>query len=167
MNLDINFHILYNEVEMRSIYMSARRTARRGISRGKEAYAGSLFSRVSTKSIKKARGITMGRAKKDGRRVNFYMKTEVLDLLERYSDEVGQTKTEATERILKSSSQSVGTEDNVEDITKTMVGRRGPRALPAFRYPAIPPAAGGTAPFRARCIPKKLPQMKKRLESFP
>ena len=82
--------------------MSARRTARRGISRGKEAYAGSLFSRVSTKSIKKARGITMGRSKKDGRRVNFYMKTEVLDLLERYSDEVGQTKTEATERILKS-----------------------------------------------------------------
>ncbi|XOQ52398.1 MAG: hypothetical protein ACFWT7_03350 [Succiniclasticum sp.] len=44
----------------------------------------------------------MGRAKKDGRRVNFYMKTDVLDLLERYSEEVGQTKTEATERILKS-----------------------------------------------------------------
>ncbi|MCI6221924.1 MAG: hypothetical protein SPL32_01925 [Succiniclasticum sp.] len=44
----------------------------------------------------------MGRAKKDGRRVNFYMKTDVLELLERYSEEVGQTKTEATERILKS-----------------------------------------------------------------
>lgn len=30
------------------------------------------------------------------------MKTDVLELLERYSEEVGQTKTEATERILKS-----------------------------------------------------------------
>ena len=43
----------------------------------------------------------MARAKKDGKRLNFFMKTEVADLLELYCDEIGQTKTEATERILK------------------------------------------------------------------
>ncbi len=43
----------------------------------------------------------MVRAKKDGKRINFYMKTEISDLLDLYCDEVGQTKTEATERILK------------------------------------------------------------------
>lgn len=43
----------------------------------------------------------MARAKKDGRRINFFMKTAIADLLDKYCDEVGQTKTEATERILK------------------------------------------------------------------
>ena len=43
----------------------------------------------------------MARAKKDGRRINFFMKTVIADLLDKYCDEVGQTKTEATERILK------------------------------------------------------------------
>ena len=43
----------------------------------------------------------MARAKKDGKRINFYMKTAISDLLDLYCDEVGQTKTEATERILK------------------------------------------------------------------
>ena len=43
----------------------------------------------------------MARAKKDGPRINFYMKTSISDLLDLYCDEVGQTKTEATERILK------------------------------------------------------------------
>ena len=43
----------------------------------------------------------MARAKKDGKRINFYMKTEVSDLLDSYCEDVGQTKTEATERILK------------------------------------------------------------------
>ena len=42
----------------------------------------------------------MARIKKDGRRINFLMKSSVIDKLERYCDEVGQTKTEATERIL-------------------------------------------------------------------
>ena len=44
---------------------------------------------------------TMSRARKDGKHVNFYIKTSISDLLDRYCDEVGQTKTEATERILK------------------------------------------------------------------
>ena len=43
----------------------------------------------------------MSRAKKDGKHVNFYIKTSISDLLDLYCDEVGQTKTEATERILK------------------------------------------------------------------
>lgn len=43
----------------------------------------------------------MAREKKDGKRINFYMKTSISDLLDAYCDEVGQTKTEATERILK------------------------------------------------------------------
>lgn len=43
----------------------------------------------------------MARAKKDGKHVNFYIKTSILDLLDRYCDEMGQTKTEAMERILK------------------------------------------------------------------
>ncbi|MBQ9257993.1 MAG: hypothetical protein IJ694_02080 [Acidaminococcaceae bacterium] len=42
----------------------------------------------------------MARIKKDGKRVNFLMKSSVIDKLERYCDEVGQTRTEATERIL-------------------------------------------------------------------
>ena len=43
----------------------------------------------------------MARAKKNGKRINFYMKATISDLLDVYCDEVGQTKTEATERILK------------------------------------------------------------------
>ncbi len=43
----------------------------------------------------------MARAKKDGKRVNFYMKARVVDMLDSYCAEVGQTKTEATERILR------------------------------------------------------------------
>ena len=43
----------------------------------------------------------MARAKKDGKRINFFMKAKVVELLDKYCDEVGQTKTEATERILK------------------------------------------------------------------
>ena len=43
----------------------------------------------------------MARAKKDGKRINFYMKSVITDLLDEYCEEVGQTKTEATERILK------------------------------------------------------------------
>ena len=43
----------------------------------------------------------MARAKKDGKRVNFYMKAQVVDMLDLYCAEVGQTKTEAAERILR------------------------------------------------------------------
>ena len=43
----------------------------------------------------------MAREKKDGKRVNFYMEKGILDMLDQYCSEVGQTKTIATERILK------------------------------------------------------------------
>ena len=43
----------------------------------------------------------MSREKKDGKRINFYMDRKVLEMLDQYCDEVGQTKTIATERILQ------------------------------------------------------------------
>ena len=43
----------------------------------------------------------MSREKKDGKRINFYMDRKVLELLDQYCEEVGQTKTIATERILQ------------------------------------------------------------------
>ena len=43
----------------------------------------------------------MSREKKDGKRINFYMDRKVLKLLDQYCEDVGQTKTIATERILQ------------------------------------------------------------------
>ncbi|MBQ8918982.1 MAG: hypothetical protein IJ056_02590 [Acidaminococcaceae bacterium] len=42
----------------------------------------------------------MAKMKKDGKRINFYLKTSVVELLDLYCAKVGQTKTEAVERIL-------------------------------------------------------------------
>ena len=42
----------------------------------------------------------MARAKKEGRYVNYYIEREFYEKLEKYCEEVGQTKTVAIERIL-------------------------------------------------------------------
>lgn len=42
----------------------------------------------------------MARAKKDGRYVNYNIEREIYEKLEKYCEEVGQTKTVAIERIL-------------------------------------------------------------------
>lgn len=44
----------------------------------------------------------MPREKKDGRYINYYISRDVYEKLERYCDEMGQTKTIAIERILNS-----------------------------------------------------------------
>lgn len=43
----------------------------------------------------------MAREKKDGRHINLYIEREIIEQLENYCDEVGQTKTVAIERALK------------------------------------------------------------------
>lgn len=43
----------------------------------------------------------MAREKKDGRHINLYIEREIIELLEQYCKEVGQTKTVAIERALK------------------------------------------------------------------
>lgn len=43
----------------------------------------------------------MAREKKDGRHINLYIEREVIEHLEQYCEEVGQTKTVAIERALK------------------------------------------------------------------
>lgn len=43
----------------------------------------------------------MARQKKDGRYINYYIDREIYEQLEKYCEEVGQTKTIAIERILK------------------------------------------------------------------
>lgn len=42
----------------------------------------------------------MAREKKDGRYVNFYLDQKIYDRLEKYCNEVGQTKTIAVERSI-------------------------------------------------------------------
>ncbi len=61
----------------------------------------------------------MARAKKDGKRINFYMKTAISDLLDIYCNEVGQTKTEATERILKRYLENYFAYKNNKTVIKT------------------------------------------------
>ncbi len=43
----------------------------------------------------------MARAKKDGRKVNYYIDSTLLDRFDKYCEEKGQTKTTALERILE------------------------------------------------------------------
>lgn len=43
----------------------------------------------------------MAREKKDGRHINLYIEREIIEMLEQYCDDVGQTKTVAIERALK------------------------------------------------------------------
>ena len=43
----------------------------------------------------------MAREKKDGRHINLYIEREIIEMLEQYCEEVGQTKTVAIERALK------------------------------------------------------------------
>ena len=43
----------------------------------------------------------MAREKKDGRHINLYIEREIIELLELYCEDVGQTKTIAIERALK------------------------------------------------------------------
>lgn len=43
----------------------------------------------------------MAREKKDGRHINLYIEREIIETLEQYCEEVGQTKTVAIERALK------------------------------------------------------------------
>lgn len=43
----------------------------------------------------------MAREKKDGRHINLYIEREIIEMLEQYCDDVGQTKTIAIERALK------------------------------------------------------------------
>ena len=49
---------------------------------------------------KKGRYIKMGREKKDGRYINYYIRKDIYEKLKAYSDEKGQTMTTALERIL-------------------------------------------------------------------
>ncbi|MBR5565152.1 MAG: ribbon-helix-helix protein, CopG family [Roseburia sp.] len=43
----------------------------------------------------------MAREKKDGRHINLYIEREIIEALEQYCEEVGQTKTVAIERAIK------------------------------------------------------------------
>ena len=43
----------------------------------------------------------MARAKKDGRSVNFYIDRNIMDRVEDYAEENGQTLTKAVERLLE------------------------------------------------------------------
>ena len=43
----------------------------------------------------------MGRPKKDGRALNCYIKAEIIEKLEEYCEEMGQTKTIVVERALE------------------------------------------------------------------
>lgn len=43
----------------------------------------------------------MGRQKKDGKNISFYMKSELVDRLHDYAEEKGQTLTVAAERIIE------------------------------------------------------------------
>lgn len=43
----------------------------------------------------------MARAKKDGRSVNFYLDRNIMDRVEDYAEENGQTLTKAVERLLE------------------------------------------------------------------
>lgn len=43
----------------------------------------------------------MPRQKKDGRYINFKIRTEIYEMFERYAEEKGQSKTVAIERILE------------------------------------------------------------------
>jgi hypothetical protein len=43
----------------------------------------------------------MAREKKDGRHINLYIQREIIEMLEQYCEEAGQTKTVAIERALK------------------------------------------------------------------
>lgn len=43
----------------------------------------------------------MAREKKDGRHINLYIQREIIEMLEQYCEETGQTKTVAIERALK------------------------------------------------------------------
>ena len=44
----------------------------------------------------------MARAKKNGVHINYYIDKDVMEMLDKYSMEMGQTNTLALERILKS-----------------------------------------------------------------
>ena len=43
----------------------------------------------------------MARPKKEGRKVSFYMDAQIVNRLEQYCEEMGQSKTLAVERIIK------------------------------------------------------------------
>lgn len=43
----------------------------------------------------------MARAKKDGRSVNFYLDRKIMDRVEDYAEDNGQTLTKAVERLLE------------------------------------------------------------------
>ena len=58
----------------------------------------------------------MSREKKDGKRINFYMDRKVLELLDQYCEEVGQTKTIATERILQHHLETYFANREVEEL---------------------------------------------------
>ena len=45
--------------------------------------------------------MSMARAKKDGRSVNFYLDRTIMDRVEDYAEENGQTLTKAVERLLE------------------------------------------------------------------
>ena len=45
--------------------------------------------------------MSMARAKKDGRSVNFYLDRNIMDRVEDYAEENGQTLTKAVERLLE------------------------------------------------------------------
>lgn len=57
----------------------------------------------------------MARAKKDGRSVNFYLDRNIMDRVEDYAEENGQTLTKAVERLL---------EKALDEDEKRMMGRR-------------------------------------------
>lgn len=57
----------------------------------------------------------MGKPKKDGQHLNIFMDRNLYNRLTVYSDEMGQTKTLAIERILKKALDEAGVPAIVED----------------------------------------------------
>ena len=60
-----------------------------------------IYQAVSTIRQMFVWGDTMARAKKDGRSVNFYIDRNIMDRVEDYAEENGQTLTKAVERLLE------------------------------------------------------------------
>ena len=60
-----------------------------------------LITRVRYAILWKAGDNFMARAKKDGRSVNFYIDRNIMDRVEDYAEENGQTLTKAVERLLE------------------------------------------------------------------
>ena len=63
----------------------------------------------------------MARAKKDGRSVNFYLERSIMDRVEAYAEENGQTLTKAVERLLE---KALDKSDSTQSEPKTATRER-------------------------------------------